>query len=174
MQIVEQPDIFLREPTSEVKLPLGPEDQVIIDQMIDVMKRHNGIGLAANQVGYARRIFVMDVSPGTSTPQVFINPVIEKRAKEKLTEEEGCLSCPRRLVEVRRPIYIGLSWTCRHGKKQYKTFYYLASRIIQHEMDHLNGKLIIDKDFLEEAEKEKEELNESYKESVRQAKERKE
>ena len=173
MQIVEQPDIFLREPTSEVKLPLGPEDQVIIDQMIDVMKRHNGIGLAANQVGYARRIFVMDVSPGTSTPQVFINPVIEKRAKEKLTEEEGCLSCPRRLVEVRRPIYIGLSWTCRHGKKQYKTFYYLASRIIQHEMDHLNGKLIIDKDFLEEAEKEKEELNESYKESVRQANERK-
>jgi len=174
MQIVEQPDIFLREPTSEVKLPLGPEDQVIIDQMIDVMKRHNGIGLAANQVGYARRIFVMDVSPGTSTPQVFINPVIEKRAKEKLTEEEGCLSCPRRLVEVRRPIYIGLSWTCRHGKKQYKTFYYLASRIIQHEMDHLNGKLIIDKDFLEEAEKEKKALHESYQESVRQAQSRKE
>ena len=174
MQIVEQPDIFLREPTSEVKLPLGPEDQVIIDQMIDVMKRHNGIGLAANQVGYARRIFVMDVSPGTSTPQVFINPVIEKRAKEKLTEEEGCLSCPRQLVEVRRPIYIGLSWTCRHGKKQYKTFYYLASRIIQHEMDHLNGKLIIDKDFLEEAEKEKKALHESYQESVRQAQSRKE
>ena len=173
MQIVEQPNIFLREPTSEVKLPLGPEDQVIIDQMIDVMKRHNGIGLAANQVGYARRIFVMDVSPGTSTPQVFINPVIEKRAKEKLTEEEGCLSCPRQLVEVRRPIYIGLSWTCRHGKKQYKTFYYLASRIIQHEMDHLNGKLIIDKDFLEEAEKEKKALHESYQESVRQTEERK-
>ena len=174
MRIVEQPDIFLREPTSEVKFPLSQEDQVIIDQMIDIMYRNNGIGLAANQVGYARRIFVMDVSPGTSTPQVFINPVIEKRAKEKLTEEEGCLSCPRRLVEVRRPIYIGLSWTCRHGKKQYKTFYYLASRIIQHEMDHLNGKLIIDKDFLEEAEKEKKALHESYQESVRQAQSRKE
>ena len=144
MNIVEQPDIFLREPTSEVKLPLSPEDQVIIDQMIDTMKRNNGIGLAANQVGYARRIFVMDVTPGRSKPQVFINPVIEKSAKEKLTEEEGCLSCPRQLVEIRRPIYVGLSWTCRHDKRQYRTFYYLASRIIQHEMDHLNGKLIID------------------------------
>tara|TARA_Y100001963_G_scaffold46594_1_gene65641 strand:- start:2901 stop:3341 length:441 start_codon:yes stop_codon:yes gene_type:complete len=144
MQIVEQPDIFLREPTQEVKLPLSPEDQVIIDQMIDTMKRNNGIGLAANQVGYARRIFVMDVTPGRSKPQVFINPVIEKSAKEKLTEEEGCLSCPRQLVEIRRPIYVGLSWTCRHDKRQYRTFYYLASRIIQHEMDHLNGKLIID------------------------------
>jgi peptide deformylase len=144
MQIVEQPDIFLREPTSEVKFPLSKEDEIIIDQMIDTMKRNNGIGLAANQVGYARRIFVMDVSPGKSKPQVFINPMIEKSAKEKLTEEEGCLSCPQKLVEVRRPIYVGLKWTCRHGKEQYKTFYYLASRIIQHEMDHLNGKLIID------------------------------
>ena len=144
MKIVEQPDIFLREPTSEIKFPLSAEDQVIIDQMIDTMKRNNGIGLAANQVGYARRIFVMDVTPGTSTPQVFINPVIEKSAKEKLTEEEGCLSCPKKLVEVKRPIYVGLKWVCRHGKEQYKTFYYLASRIVQHEMDHLNGKLIID------------------------------
>ena len=173
MQIVQQPDIFLKEPTSEVKFPLSPEDQVIIDQMIDTMHRNKGIGLAANQVGYARRMFVMDVDPGKSKPQVFINPVIEKSAKEKLTEEEGCLSCPKHLVEVRRPIYVGLSWTCRHGKRQYKTFYYLASRIIQHEMDHLNGKLITDKDFLEEAEKEKKELNESYQESVRQANERK-
>ena len=144
MQIVEQPDIFLREPTSEVKFPLSSEDQVIIDQIVDTMKRHNGIGLAANQVGYARRIFVMDVTPGRSKPKVFINPVIEKIAKEKLTEEEGWLSCPKQLVKIRRPIYVGLSWTCRHGKKQYKTFYYLASRIVQHEMDHLNGKLIID------------------------------
>ena len=173
MQIVEQPDIFLREPTSEVKLPLSQEDHVIIDQMIDTMHRNKGIGLAANQVGYARRMFVMDVDPSNSKPQVFINPVIEKLSKEKLTEEEGCLSCPKHLVEVRRPIYIALSWTCRHGKRQYKTFYYLASRIVQHEMDHLNGKLIIDKDFLEEAEKEKKELNESYQESVRQANERK-
>tara|TARA_R110002020_G_scaffold197356_2_gene398457 strand:- start:444 stop:911 length:468 start_codon:yes stop_codon:yes gene_type:complete len=144
MQIVKQPDIFLREPTSEVTLPLSPEDQVIIDQMIETMNKNKGIGLAANQVGYARRIFVMDTSNDSNSPQIFINPVIEKRAKEKLTDEEGCLSCPQKLVDVRRPIYVGLRWFCRHGEEQYKTFYHLPARVVQHEMDHLDGKLIID------------------------------
>ena len=144
MKIVEQPDIFLREPTSEVKFPLGPEDNVIIDQMIDTMYRNKGIGLAANQVGYARRMFVMDTTSSNDEAMVFINPVIEKSAKEKLTEEEGCLSCPKKLVGVRRPIYVGLKYFCRHGEEHYKTFYYLPSRVIQHEMDHLDGKLITD------------------------------
>ena len=144
MKIVEQPDIFLREPTSEVKFPLSPEDNVIIDQMIDTMYRNNGIGLAANQVGYARRMFVMDTTSSKDEAMVFINPVIEKSGKEKLTEEEGCLSCPKKLVGVRRRIYVGLKYFCRHGEEHYKTFYYLSSRVIQHEMDHLNGKLIID------------------------------
>ena len=144
MKIVEQPDIFLREPTSEVKLPLSSEDQVIIDQMIDTMYRNNGIGLAANQVGYAKRMFVMDTSTDRNSPKIFINPVIEKRAKEKLIEEEGCLSCPKRLVEIRRPIYVGLKWFCRHGEEQYKTFYHLPARVVQHEMDHLDAKLITD------------------------------
>ena len=146
MQIVEQPDIFLREPTSEIKLPLSVEDQVIIDLMIDTMYKNNGIGLAANQVGYARRIFVMDTSTDRKNPKIFINPVIEKLAKEKLTEEEGCLSCPKKLEEVRRSIYVGLKWTCTHGKEQYKTFYHLPARVVQHEMDHLEGKLCIDYD----------------------------
>ena len=144
MQIVKQPDIFLREPTSEVKFPLSPEDNVIIDQMIDIMYRNNGVGLAANQVGYARRIFVMDTTSSKAGAMVFINPVIEKLAKEKLTEEEGCLSCPKQLVEVRRPIYVGLKYFCRHGEEQHKTFYYLSSRVVQHEMNHLDGKLITD------------------------------
>ena len=144
MQIVHQPDIFLREPTSEVKLPLTAEDQIIIDQMVDTMYRNNGIGLAANQVGYARRIFVMDTSTDGDSPKIFINPVIEKKAKNKITAEEGCLSCPNQFANVRRPEYVGLTWICRHGKKQYKTFYHLSARVVQHEMDHLEGKLCID------------------------------
>ena len=144
MKIVEQPDIFLKEPTSEVKLPLSPEDQVIIDQMIEAMYKNKGIGLAANQVGYARRIFVMDTSTDRNSPKIFINPVIEKRAKNKITAEEGCLSCPNQFANVRRPEYVGLTWICRHGKKQYKTFYHLSARVVQHEMDHLEGKLCID------------------------------
>ena len=144
MQIVEQPDIFLREPTSEVKFPLSKEDQIILDQMIDTMYRNNGIGLAANQVGYARRIFVMDTSNDRNSPKIFINPVIEKKAKNKVTAGEGCLSCLNQFADVRRPEYVGLKWICRHGKEQYKTFYHLPARVVQHEMDHLNGKLIID------------------------------
>ena len=144
MQIVQHPDIFLREPTSEVKLPLSAEDQVIIDQMIDTMYRNKGIGLAANQVGYARRIFVMDTSNDRNSPKIFINPVIEKRAKNKVTAGEGCLSCLNQFADVRRPEYVGLKWICRHGKEQYKTFYHLPARVVQHEMDHLEGRLCID------------------------------
>ena len=69
---------------------------------------------------------------------------IMKEAKAKLTDEEGCLSCPGKLANVRRPIYVGLEWICEHGKKQYKTFYHFPARVVQHEMDHLNGKLCID------------------------------
>ena len=146
MQIVQHPDIFLREPTSEVKLTLSAEDQVIIDQMIDTMYRNKGIGLAANQVGYARRIFVMDTSNDRNSPKIFINPVIEKRAKNKVTAGEGCLSCLNQFADVRRPEYVGLKWICRHGKEQYKTFYHLPARVVQHEMDHLEGRLCIDYD----------------------------
>ena len=112
--------------------------------MIQTMYDNNGIGLAANQVGFNRKIFVMDISNEKNNPQIFINPVIEKQAKEKLTEGEGCLSCPGKFIDVRRPTYVGLTWFCEHGKKQYKTFYNFPARVVQHEMDHLNGKLIID------------------------------
>ena len=144
MNIFKHPHPFLREPTVEVKFPLTKESNNIIDNMIKNMYEANGIGLAANQLGYVQRIFVMDVSNKRDKPQVFINPVIEKRAKEKLTEKEGCLSCPKQLIQVRRPIYVSLKWFCRHEKQQYKTFYYLPARVVQHEMDHLNNKLIID------------------------------
>ena len=144
MNIFQHPHPFLKEPTIEVKFPLTQESNNIIDNMIKNMYEANGIGLAANQLGYVQRIFVMDVSNERNKPQVFINPVIEKRAKEKLTEEEGCLSCPGKLVKVKRPIYVGFKWFCRHGKQQYKTFYHLPARVVQHEMDHLNNKLIID------------------------------
>ena len=144
MKIVKEPDVFLKSETQEIKFPLDIDNKNLIADMIQTMYDNNGIGLAANQVGFNRRIFVIDVSNEKNNPQIFINPVIEKRAKEKLTEEEGCLSCPGKFIDVRRPIYVGLSWTCRHGKKQYKTFYNFPAKVVQHEMDHLNGKLIID------------------------------
>ena len=144
MKLVKHPDVFLKQETHEVEFPLSNSNVDLIHNMKTVMYNNNGIGLAANQVGYNRRIFIIDVSNEKNSPQVFINPVIEKQAKEKLTEGEGCLSCPGKFVDVRRPIYVGLKWFCEHGKKQYKTFYNFPARVVQHEMDHLNGKLIID------------------------------
>ena len=144
MKLLKKPDVFLKGPTQNVEIPLSDENKIIIGNMINIMYQSNGVGLAANQVGYNRRIFVIDSSNERNKPQIFINPKIEKRAKEKLTEEEGCLSCPGDLIQVRRPIYVALSWFCEHGKEQYKTFYHLPARIVQHEMDHLDGKLITD------------------------------
>ena len=135
---------ILRKPTEEVKLPLSEEDNIILDNMIKVMYQAKGIGLAANQIGYNKRMFVMDTSNERDHPQTFINPVIKSKNNIKISDIEWCLSCPSEEVKVSRSMSVNLEWTCRHGKRQHKTFFYLPCRVVQHEMDHLNGKLIID------------------------------
>ena len=144
MKILKKPNKFLREPTKEIELPLSEENNIIIDNMIKIMYQANGIGLAANQIGFSRRMFVMDTSNERDNPQVFINPVVTSKNNKKISDIEGCLSCPAEEVKVSRSISINLEWKCRHGKDQHKTFYYLPCRVVQHEMDHLNKKLITD------------------------------
>ena len=78
------------------------------------------------------------------SPKVFINPEIVSKNNIKMKDVEGCLSCPGEQVKVNRSISVNLDWFCVHGKRQYKTFYHLPCRVVLHEMDHLNGKLIID------------------------------
>ena len=144
LKILKHPDTFLRQPTEEVELPLSEENNIILDNMIKIMYQANGIGLAANQIGYNRRMFVMETSNERNKPQTFINPVIRSKNNIKMIDIEGCLSCPGEQVKVNRSISVNLDWFCVHGKKQYKTFYHLPCRVVLHEMDHLNGKLIID------------------------------
>ena len=144
MNLVKHPDPFLKSPTEEVTLPTSDENKIIIQNMTTLMYLENGIGLAANQAGYNKRIFVMDVSNDRNHAQVFINPVITSKNNKKVNHMEGCLSCPGELVTVKRSITVDLEWTCKHGKRQHKTFSYLPGKVVQHEMDHLNGKLIID------------------------------
>ena len=139
---------ILRKPTEEVKLPLSEEDNIILDNMIKVMYQAKGIGLAANQIGYNKRMFVMDTSNERDHPQTFINPVIKSKNNIKISDIEGCLSCPSEEVKVSRSMSVNLEWTCRHGKRQHKTFFYLPCRVVQHEMYHLNGKLIIDEKII--------------------------
>ena len=135
---------ILRKPTEEVEFPLGEENDIILDNMIKVMYQAKGIGLAANQIGYNKRMFVMDTSNEKDSPQVFINPIVKSKHNIKMPDIEGCLSCPGEEVKVKRSMSVNLEWKCRQGKDQHQTFYYLPCRVVQHEMDHLNGKLIID------------------------------
>ena len=144
MKLVKHPDTFLRQDTYDVEFPLHVNNKRLIADMIQTMYDNNGIGPAANQIGYNRKIFVMDVSNERDNPQVFINPVITAKNNIKMKDMEGCLSCPDKEVKVSRSISVNLEWLCEHGKKQHKTFYHLPGRVVQHEMDHLNGKLIID------------------------------
>ena len=144
MKILKKPDTFLRGPTEEVEFPLSEENSIILDNMIKLMYQANGIGLAANQVGYNRRMFVMDTSNEKDKPQVFINPVIKSKNNLKMSNVEGCLSCPNEEVKVNRSVSVNLEWMCRHGESQHKTFYYLPCVVVQHEMEHLSGKLITD------------------------------
>ena len=143
-KILQHPDTFLRAPTNVIGMPVSNDNEELIDKMIKAMYEHNGIGLAANQIGYNRKIFVMDVSNERDNPQVFINPVIKSKNNIKMGDTEGCLSCIGKEVKVSRSLSVNLEWICRHGKKQFKTFYHLPCRVVLHEMDHLDGKLITD------------------------------
>ena len=112
--------------------------------MTKAMYQHNGIGLAAIQVGYQLRMFVMDCSRSRDNSKVFINPEIVEKSDETLCDTEGCLSAPGKTGEVSRHIRIILKYQDDNGEEKKKTFYNLEARCVQHEMDHLEGKLCID------------------------------
>jgi len=112
--------------------------------MYKAMYQHHGIGLAAIQVGYQKRMFVMDCTRSQTNEKVFINPEIVERSEETLRDNEGCLSSPGKTGDVSRHIRIILKYQNENGKEERKTFYNLEARCIQHEMDHLDGKLCID------------------------------
>ena len=117
MKILKKPDVFLRQETYDVEFPLHVNNKRLIADMIQTMYENNGIGLAANQVGYNRRIFVMDTSNERDNPQVFINPIVKSKNNIKMTDIEGCLSCPGEQVKVSRSISVNLEWFCEHEKK---------------------------------------------------------
>ena len=144
VELVQYPDVFLRSESQEVKFPLDDRTQRLIPWMKKAMYQHNGIGLAAIQVGHQLRIFVMDCTRYADKPQVFINPVVIKKSDETLTDTEGCLSAPGKRGEVKRHLRITLNYKDEEGEEHTKTFYNLEARCIQHELDHLEGKLCID------------------------------
>lgn len=136
---------------NKVAKPLKKVDekiQTLIDDMFETMEQANGIGLAAPQVGVSIRLLVVDVSCVKEykhvPPMVIINPQILETRDEVLMEE-GCLSIPGVREEVWRPEVIKLKYRDRNFQEHVEEFDGLLSRVIQHEFDHLNGDLFVEK-----------------------------
>ena len=115
--------------------------QTLVDDMIETMHDANGVGLAAPQVGVMRRIFVVDIGEG---PIVLINPEIIEMSGEQ-TGEEGCLSLPGKAGTVTRANYVKIKGLDLEGNEQVYEGTELLARAFQHENDHLDGILYIDK-----------------------------
>jgi peptide deformylase len=131
----------LREPSKEVSL-----EDVSLKQFVEEMKETlhivKGLGLASNQVGILKRVFIYDVGDG---PEVMINPEVVWESDEKVEDIEGCLSVPGIEVTIERAEKIRVEGFTLKGKKKTIEAEGLLARVMQHEIDHLNGTLIIDR-----------------------------
>jgi peptide deformylase len=145
LEIITLPDPILRQSSAPVER-VDDALRRLADDMLDTMYEAPGIGLAAPQVGVSRRLIVLDVSEkeGEKNPVVMINPEIVRLADEKRTYEEGCLSIPDVKVEIERPSGLTVRYLDRDGRLQEVTADGLFATAIQHEIDHLDGRLIID------------------------------
>lgn len=139
------PDPLLRQHSKPVE-QVDAEILRLADDMLETMYDAPGIGLAAIQIGVARRMLVIDVSREDEdrAPVVFINPEIVKVSDDVSTYEEGCLSIPDYYAEVERPAALTVEYIGRDGKKQTVEADGLLATCLQHEIDHLNGVLFID------------------------------
>ena len=117
------------------------------DDMLETMYDAPGIGLAAPQIGLSVRLIVMDCVKDPdlpSRPMALFNPEILWVSEGKRVYEEGCLSIPEQFADVERPEEVGVRWMDRDGRMQEDQFSGLWATCVQHEIDHLNGKLFID------------------------------
>lgn len=123
-----------------------PEIQSLIDDMVQTMYSANGIGLAAPQIGVALRIFVVDLSVGQNIDDLitFVNPILTKEEGTQL-EEEGCLSLPGFNSKIIRPEKATVTGLNREGGSHTIEATGLLARAFQHEIDHLDGKLFVDR-----------------------------
>ena len=140
--ILEYPDPRLRTRAQPVTR-FDAELATLIEDMFQTMYAAPGIGLAATQVDVHQRVIVMDLSETKDQPLVFINPEILARAGEESTEE-GCLSVPDNFAEVRRAAQVRIRAQDPSGATFERDYEGLLAVCIQHEMDHLEGKLFVD------------------------------
>jgi peptide deformylase len=144
--ILIHPDPRLKklcEPVGNVTAEVGR----LAEDMLQTMYDAPGVGLAAPQVGVTKRLLVMDCvkDPALAPrPMVLIDPVVTWASDEVSTYEEGCLSLPDQYAEIGRPAEVRVRWTDLEGRGQEEQFAGLWATCVQHEIDHLDGKLFID------------------------------
>ena len=144
-KIITVPDEVLRKISEPVE-KFGINEKKLIKNLFDTMYNANGIGLAAIQIGVPKRVVVLDVSKDDKKkePYCFINPVIKKKSSETSVYEEGCLSIPNTFLEIERPKTCEVEFIDINGKVKNLKCDGLLSTCLQHEINHLDGKLIID------------------------------
>jgi peptide deformylase len=144
--IVLHPDARLKKKSVEVE---NITDALIklAEDMMETMYDAPGIGLAAPQIGVLERLIVMDCAKKEDEdpdPIIMVNPTIIASSEENSVYEEGCLSIPEHFAEITRPEFVQVEWIDLGGKQHSEEFNGLKSTCVQHEIDHLNGKLFID------------------------------
>ena len=147
LKILEFPDPRLRTKATPVET-VDDALRELIDDMLETMYDAPGIGLAASQVDVHKRLLVTDVSSDKSAPYALINPVILEKDGVTVTEE-GCLSVPGYYEEVERAEHIHVRYLDRDGEQVEQDMEGLLAVCVQHEIDHLDGKLFVD--YLSEA-----------------------
>ena len=151
LKILEFPDPRLRTKATPIEA-VDDALRALIDDLFETMYAAPGIGLAATQVDIHKRLLVADVSPDQSQPYAFINPeILEKDGV--IVSDEGCLSVPGYYEEVERAEHIRLRFLDRNGDPQEMEAEGLLAVCIQHEIDHLDGKLFVD--YLSEAKRQR-------------------
>ena len=144
--ILLHPDPRLKKPCAPVT-DMTDELRSLADDMLATMYDAPGIGLAAPQIGVMNRLIVMDCvkeEGETPRPLVMFNPEIIAASDALNTYEEGCLSIPEQFADVTRPADVDVRWIDIDGNEQTETFTKLWATCVQHEIDHLDGKLFID------------------------------
>jgi peptide deformylase len=141
--VVKFGDPVLKSKASPVR-SFGPELRSEVERMIEIMRDGLGIGLAATQLGALRRLLVFQAGP-ESEPTALVNPEVEWLSAEMAVAEEGCLSLPRVSMDVERPLYARFSGRDAGGAPISIEAAGLEARVLQHELDHLDGVLILDR-----------------------------
>jgi peptide deformylase len=142
-QVVKFGDPVLKSKASLVR-EFGPELRTEVERMIAIMRGAAGVGLAATQVGVLRRLLVFQAGPD-SEPTALVNPEVEWLSSEAVVAEEGCLSLPRVSMDVERALHARFSGLDVKGEPVRVEASGLEARVLQHELDHLDGVLILDR-----------------------------